>query len=125
VIVAIGVDSVELARIEALWQRSGERFLQRCFTAAEAEYCRRRARPAESLAARFAAKEAVFKCLGTGWGAGLGWAEIEVVRDDHGAVGLTLHGAATARGAVLGIRHWHLSLTHTATMATAFVVAEA
>lgn len=124
-IVAIGVDSVDIARIEALWQRGRERFLQRIYGERELAYCLLRARPAESLAARFCAKEAVMKCLGTGWAEGLAFRQIEVLRDAAGAVRIGLHGAAAARAAALGIRRLHLSLTHTATLASAFVVAEA
>ncbi|MEO6595619.1 MAG: holo-ACP synthase [Planctomycetota bacterium] len=124
-IVAVGVDSVEIARIEALWQRSGARFLQRICSEREAAYCLARNRPAESLAARFCAKEAVMKCLGTGWADGLAFRQIEVVRDAAGAVRNHLSGTAAARAAALGMRRLHVSLTHTQTLATAFVVAEA
>ena len=123
-IVGIGVDAVAIARIERLWQRDHERFERRLFTDAEAAYCRQRARPAESLAARFAAKEAAMKCLGTGWANGIGFRQIEVVRETSGAVRLRLHGDAAARANELGIRHLHVSLTHTETTATAFVIAE-
>jgi len=123
-IVNIGVDSVDIHRIEGLLQRSGARFLARVFTAAEAAYCGQRGRPAASLAVRFAAKEAVMKCLGTGWALGIGFCDIEVVRAASGAVAITLHGAAQARALQLGIRRVHLSLSHTDTVATAFAVAE-
>lgn len=123
-IVAVGVDAVAIARIQRLVQQSGERFVRRVCTDAEADYCRGRAHAAESVAARFAAKEAVMKCLGTGWGDGVGFRDIEVVRARGGDVQLRLHGAAAAHAARRGIRAWHLSLTHTATTATAFVVAE-
>lgn len=123
-IVAVGVDSLPIARIEDLWQRSGERFLQRVFTDAERAYCLSRHRPGESFAARFCAKEAVMKCLGTGWAAGIGFRQIEVVRDAEGAVAVRLHDAAAALAAQRGIRRIHLSLTHTGDAATAFAVAE-
>ena len=123
-IVSTGVDSVAIDRIERLWQQAGERFAKRVFTAQEIAYCTARARPAESFAARFCAKEAAMKCLGTGWASGLGFQQIEVGRDDAGAVRLELTGAAAARAAQLGIRRLHVSLTHTETVATAFVVAE-
>ena len=123
-ITAIGVDSVAIDRLEALWQKNGDRFARRILTAGELAYCRSRHRPAESLAARFCAKEAVMKCLGTGWADGIGFQQIEVQRDGNGAVTAVLHGAAAARAAALGIRRLHLSLTHTATTATAFAVAE-
>lgn len=123
-IVSVGVDSVAIARLADLLEAQGERLWQRLCADAEADYCRSRARPAESLAARFAAKEAAMKCLGTGWSGGVGFRDIEVTRRDDGAVGLRLHGAAAARAAALGIVRWHVSLTHTDDVATAFVVAE-
>lgn len=124
-ILGLGIDTVLVPRIERLWQRSGERFLARVFTPAEAAYCLGRAHPEESLAARFAAKEATLKCLRTGWADGLGFRQIEVVRNTSGAVDLALHGEAKARAQQLGVRRWHLSLTHTTTSASAFVIAEA
>lgn len=123
-IVAIGVDAVSIERLAAVWQRGGERVGRRLLTDDELAYCRTRQHPAESLAARFCAKEAVMKCLGTGWGHGIAFRQIEVRRTTDGAVHIALHGAAAARAAALGIRRLHLSLTHTATTATAFVVAE-
>lgn len=123
-IVGIGVDTVAIARIAGVWQRGGERFLRRVYTAAEIAYCLSRAHPAESLAARFAAKEAVMKCLGTGWAAGVGFLQIEVVRTPNGAVDVALHGEAAAVAKARGIRAVHLSLTHGETDATAFAIAE-
>jgi holo-[acyl-carrier protein] synthase len=124
-IVAIGVDAVAIARIAALWQRGGTRFASRILTPRELDYCAGRAHPAESIAARFCTKEAVMKCLGTGWAEGVGFLQIEVQRDDAGAITIALAGAAAARAAQRGICRWHASLTHTAELATAFVVAEA
>lgn len=123
-IVAVGVDTVAVERIGGLWQRAGDRFLARVFTAGEREHCLQASRPAESLAARFAAKEAVLKCLGTGWAAGIGFTHVEVVRRPGGAVNVRLHGPAAVRARDLGIRAVHLSLTHAAGLATAFAVAE-
>lgn len=123
-IVAVGTDAAPIARIEALWQRAGGRFLDRIYTPDEQRYCLSRHRPAESLAARFAAKEAVLKCLGTGWADGAGFRDVEVVRAESGAVGVRLHGATAALAAARGIRTIHLSLTHTADTAIAFAVAE-
>lgn len=123
-IVAVGVDAVSVPRIQALWASSGERFLQRVCTAAEADYCRSRHRPAESLAARFCAKEAVMKCLGGGWTRGVTFRDIEVVRDGLGAVSVRLSGGAAAAALRRGIHHFHLSLSHTAELAIATVVAE-
>lgn len=123
-IVSVGVDAVEIDRIQALLERSGERFERRVFTPAESDYCLSRQRPAESFAARFAAKEAVMKCLGTGWTEGTAFHEIEVMRSAAGEPSIALAGPTAARAALLAIRRWHVSLTHTATTATAFVVAE-
>lgn len=124
-IAAIGVDMVAIDRIEALWRRAGERFLARVFTAAEQRYCLGRARPAPSLAARFAAKEAVMKCLGTGWSGGVGFPHIEVVRGEGGAVGVALHGPAAETATARGLGPILLSLSHTDGMAVAFAVASA
>ncbi len=123
-IVAVGVDVAEVERMQRAVDhpRWGERFRQRVFTAAEIEYCTRRKRHAESFAARWAAKEAVMKALGTGF-RGVAFREIEVVRGS-GAPTVRLHARARARAEQLGITHWHLSLTHSPAQAIAFVVAE-
>lgn len=116
-----GIDAIEPARIAATLERWGERFLERVFTPAERAACRDR--PA-SLAARFAAKEAVAKTLGTGVGpSAIAWREIEVLANTRGRPVLVLHGAAAARAAALGLRHWSLSLTHLAGVALALAVA--
>ena len=124
-IIAIGTDAIEVERVQRAVDhpRWGERFRQRVFTAGEIAYCTRRRRNAESFAARFAAKEAVMKALGTGYAKGVWWRDIEVVRES-GAPRLVLHGGAAARAAALGITRWHLSLTHTAGQALAYVIAE-
>lgn len=123
-IVAIGVDAVEIERIRGLHARSGDRFVQRVFTDDEAAYCKTRGHPAESFAARFAAKEAVMKCLGTGWTEGLAFRQIEVQRLPSGDTRLVVTGTALTRANELGIQRWHVSLTHTGLTATAFVIAE-
>lgn len=122
-IIATGTDLVEVSRIRHLLHRRGRRFLDRVYRPAERAYCMSRAEPAESLAARFAAKEAVMKCLGTGWSHGVGFHDVEVTRSAAGAVGVRLHGNAAARAVRLGISRMHLSLTHTGDKALAFVVA--
>lgn len=124
-IVAIGTDAIEVARIARAVDHPqwGERFRQRVFTTGEIAYCVKRARYAESFAARFAAKEAVMKALGTGYGDGVWWQDIEVVRD-RGRPILVLHNGARAQAETLGATRWHLSLTHTAGQALAHVVAE-
>lgn len=124
-IIAIGTDAVEVERVaravgHARW---GERFRQRVYTAGEIAYCARRRRHAESFAARFAAKEAVMKALGTGYAKGVWWRDIEVVRAG-GPPRIVLRGGAAARAAALGITRWHLTLTHTAGQAMATVIAE-
>lgn len=123
-IVSVGVDVAEVERIERAVDhpRWGERFRQRVYTTGEIEYCCRRKRHAESFAARWAAKEAVMKALGTGF-RGVAFREIEVVRGS-GAPTIHLHARALARAEHLGIIHWHLSLTHSGGQAIAFVVAE-
>ena len=120
-----GIDLVEVARIERMLAQHGEHFLGRVYTSGERAYCMAKAVPGPSLAARFAAKEAVMKCLGTGWSDGVGFSQIEVVRDARGAPSLVLHGRALQRANELGIARWHLSLTHTTHGALAFAIAEA
>jgi len=121
-VLGIGVDIIEVARIHAALDnpRTGERFRARVFTADEIAYCQRRRNGHESYAARFAAKEAMMKALGRAYG----WREIEVIRG-KGAPSIRLHGRAATRAAELGITRIHLALSHTAGMAIANVVAEA
>jgi holo-[acyl-carrier protein] synthase len=116
---AVGVDLVEVRRIAALVERHGERFTGRVFTPGERADCGGRA---ESLAARWAAKEAVAKALGTGIGA-VGWQEIEVLRGESGCPAVLLHGRAAALAADRGLARWALSLAHDGGLALAFVVA--
>ncbi|MCB1228474.1 MAG: holo-ACP synthase [Verrucomicrobiales bacterium] len=123
-VIGTGVDLVEVARIAHLLERHGARFKDRTYTAEEQAYCEACAEPAMHYAARFAAKEAVVKALGTGFAEGVSWAEVEVTRTPSGCPGVRLHGAAEARAGVMGICHWHLSLSHTREQAVAFVVAE-
>jgi holo-[acyl-carrier protein] synthase len=119
-----GVDLIEIARIERLLARHGERFLERVFTPAEIAYSRRR--PAE-LAARFAAKEAVSKALGVGMRLmareGIRWHEAEIVGDHRGKPLIRLHGRAAERAEELGLTEWTVSLSHGREHAVAFVVA--
>lgn len=122
----IGVDLVEVRRIEAAVERWGERFLRRIYTALEVSDCRQRA---QSLAGRWAAKEAVSKALGTGWApqamheAGwIDWTEIEVVRQPSGQPDIRLSGKALARAQALGLRDWRVSMSHTAGHAVAMVI---
>jgi holo-[acyl-carrier protein] synthase len=110
---------VEVRRIAVLVERHGERFMARVFTPGEVADCGGRA---ESLAARWAAKEAVAKALGTGIGA-MSWQEIEVLRGESGCPAVQLHGRAATLAAERGLARWALSLAHDGGMALAFVVA--
>lgn len=123
-IVGVGTDLVEIERIEASLARFGDRFEQRVFSAAEIAYCRRKKRPGESFAARFAAKEAAAKALGTGISRGVSWREFEVSREPGGPPRLVLHGRAAELAAALGVGSVALSVTHTRGLALAFVVLE-
>jgi holo-[acyl-carrier protein] synthase len=118
-VLSTGIDIVEIDRIAAVLARHGERFLRRVFTEAEVRYCRGRV---PELAARFAAKEAASKALGTGM-RGVLWREMEVLPDPRGKPLLYLHGAAQARANELGLREFAVSLTHSRDVAAAVVVA--
>jgi len=124
VIAGIGIDLVDIARVDRLLDAKGERALRRLFTADEVAYALARPLPAQHLAARLAAKEAAFKALsGNSLARGIGWKEIEVVRGEHGPT-LTLHGRAAERAAELAVTSIWVSLTHSATTAGAVVVLE-
>jgi len=114
-----GVDIIEVERIRRAAERHGERFYQRFYTPAERAYCGERF---AALAARFAAKEAAAKALGTGIG-DMRWVDIEVVNDDRGRPELVLHAVAADLAAALGLTEWSVSLSHTHEHAIAFVVA--
>jgi len=115
---------VDVARIDRLVVRHGERFTRRCFTDAEVAFCTGRARPAEHFAARFAAKEAAVKALGTGVAGGVLLRDVEVTGEPSGRPLLCFAGAAAERAAALGARRAHVSLTHTGSHAAAVVVLE-
>jgi holo-[acyl-carrier protein] synthase len=119
-----GIDAVEIARIERSINRFGKRFLDRVFLEAEQTYCLRKRRSAESFAARFAAKEAAAKALGTGISHGVNWLEIEVVRAQSGRPSLRFHGRAGQIAERMGVVRSALSLTHTGELAMASVVLE-
>lgn len=123
-IIAIGIDIIEVSRIEEVFARRGERFRDRVFTRGEIDYCENRGSRLMSYAARFAAKEAVMKGLGTGWGSGVAWKDIEVVLLEAGAPAIHLRGRALERLLEIGARKVHLSLTHTRDLAMAEVVLE-
>lgn len=122
-IIGHGIDLIDIARVERLLARHRDRVLERCLTPAERAYALSARRLVEHVAARLAAKEAVFKALGTGWAQGIGWADAEVTRDPAGRPGIALHGRAAQVAADLGITNWHVSLTHTPTAAAASVIA--
>jgi holo-[acyl-carrier protein] synthase len=113
-----GVDIIEISRVRRVVERYGQRFLERVYTLGEIGYCQGRA---PNLAARFAAKEATMKALGTGV-RGVGWKDIEVVRLESGAPSVKLHGRAKVRAERLGVQEISLSLSHSQEYAVAFVV---
>jgi len=126
-IVGIGVDVIEVERVERALTRpaTANRFRQRVFTESEIIYCESRGRPRyQSYAARFAAKEAVMKAVGTGWNRNVGWSEIEVVRQRGHAPAIMLHGKAAQFARSCNVARFHLSISHTATLAIAYVIAE-
>ncbi|MGC2497605.1 MAG: holo-ACP synthase, partial [Acidobacteriaceae bacterium] len=120
-LVGTGIDLIEVPRIAGSIERFGERFLRRIFTDGEIAYCRARAAAAESFAARFAAKEAGAKALGTGIQHGVSWKELEVQRLPGQRPVLHLTGRARAIAGQLGVTRVSLSLTHTAALAMATV----
>ena len=124
-IVGIGIDLVDIARVERMLERKGAHVLQRLFTDDEVAYAMARVRPAMHLAARLAAKEAAFKALAGSDDARLiGWREVEVIARPGHAPTLALTGRADTRARELGIQHLWISLTHTDSAAAATVVLE-
>ena len=123
-IVGIGLDLVEVARVRASVRRTGERFAQRVFTPDEIAYCAGRARKFEHLAARFAAKEATLKALGTGITGWTSMQEVEVVHNAAGRPEIRLRGGVLRRARSLGVTAAHLSISHTEGVAAAVVVLE-
>ena len=123
-ILGIGVDLVEVERIDRAIEQHGEHFLRRVFTEAEIAYCAKMRAPGPHYAARFAAKEAVSKAFGTGLGEHLALHEIEVRHTETNAPFIELHGASAAYAKKRNVRKIHLSLSHTATSAIAQVVIE-
>lgn len=127
-IAGTGIDTIEVERIARALERphTGARFRARVFTDAEVAYCESRGRGRyQSYAARFAAKEATMKALGTGWNRNAGWREIEVIRERGRAPRITLAGKAENFARRRQITIFHLSITHTAAQAIAHVIAEA
>lgn len=123
-IVGLGMDLVEIPRIRAFHARWGNGGLGRLFSTDELEYCLARVDPAPSLAARFAAKEAFFKAVGTGWGRGGDWRDVRVLRGERGPPELAWSGRAASAVQAVGAERGHLTLTHAREMAGAVVVLE-
>jgi holo-[acyl-carrier protein] synthase len=121
-VIGLGIDLVEVSRIRALLQKSGDRFKDRVFTPGEVAYCESCADGAMNYAARFAAKEAVAKALGTGFSNGVSWRDIEVLRSEAGMPSVRLHGGAVPVAEALGVARILVTLTHTATAAAASAV---
>ena len=123
-VVGSGVDLIEVGRVERARDRFGSRFERRTYAPAEIEFCRRTRHPDAHFAARFAAKEAAMKALGTGWRRGIRFRDIEVVPGPGGGNGLRFHGRAAERAATIGGRHFHVALTTSDVWAAACVVLE-
>ena len=123
-ILGVGIDIIEVARIQASYERFGDRFLNRILHPAEIAYCLTHKVPAPFLAARFAAKEAISKAFGTGIGAHLGWQDLEVGRKESGEPFVILHGAGQQLFETRGASRILLSLSHTQAHAAAMAVLE-
>lgn len=123
-IIGHGIDLVEIERIERMRIDHGSTFLDRCFTEGEQAYAESAPRVrAERYAARFAAKEAVLKAFGTGLREGIAWTDMDIVRNDLGAPSIVLTGEAAEFATSLGITAWRISISHTAELAMASVIA--
>ena len=124
-IVGIGVDAIDIARVERMFADNAERMKQRLFSPDELAYSFAKAKPAQHLAVRLAAKEAAYKALaGNELARGVGWREVEVISGADGVPELRLHGRAAERFAELGATSVHVSLTHSADTAVAVVIIE-
>jgi holo-[acyl-carrier protein] synthase len=126
-IIGTGIDVIEVARIERALTNpvTGARFRNRVYTEGEVAYCESRGRARyQSYAARFAAKEATMKAMGTGWNRNVGWSEIEVVRERGKAPTIALHGKSAGYARRKNIARFHLSITHTAAQAIVHAIAE-
>ena len=123
-ILGTGVDLAEVDRIQHSIERFGEKFVNRIYTPGEIAYVQRKANKYERYAARFAAKEAGMKAIGTGWRRGVRWQDFEVANLPSGKPTLRLHGVAAEVAAKLGVKHISLSMTHTALQGMALVILE-
>jgi len=124
VIVGIGIDIVEIKRLRATLERQKDRFLRRVFTSAEQEYCDAHRDSVPHYAVRFAAKEALFKAIGTGWAKGVSWLDVEVVRGREGPPAITLSGEAKKISDLMAVQSVHVSLSHSVESAAATVILE-
>ena len=126
-VIGTGIDLVEIERFKAVLKRHGDRFLGRVFTKSERKYCDARGHREAHYAARFAAKEAVLKALGTGWSGGIRWTDVEVAHtgSDHltGPVAVKLAGLAAKAAKKIGVKQIHLSITHSQLYASAIAIA--
>lgn len=123
-IIGTGIDLAEVDRIRNAIERHGARFIDRIYTSSEIAYVEGKANRFERYAARFAAKEAGMKAIGTGWRRGVRWQDFEVANLPSGKPTLKLHGAAAEHAAKLGVRNVALSITHTALQGMALVILE-
>jgi holo-[acyl-carrier protein] synthase len=123
-IVGMGVDIAEVPRVQAAIERFGDRFLKRLFTEGEIRYCESKANKYERFAARFAAKEAALKAIGTGWKRGVTWLDVEIVRLPSGRPTIQFRGKAAEFAHRLGTRNVSVSLSHTEQIAIAHVILE-
>jgi holo-[acyl-carrier protein] synthase len=124
-ILGTGVDIVEIERLRKILGRQKDRFILRVFTSEEQRFCKMHRDPAPHFAARFAAKEAVFKALGTGWAKGVTWLDVEVQREGYDAPRLALYGEALKLSQNMRMEKSHLSLSHSDEWAMAMVILEA
>ena len=123
-IIGIGTDIIECLRIAQMIERHAELFINRVYTPHEIQYCQSRKLATQHFAARWAAKEAVLKALGTGWRKGISWRDVEVHNDPGGRPSVAIHGGALDVVEQLGIIDVHISLSHCRSHATAYAVAE-
>jgi holo-[acyl-carrier protein] synthase len=123
-IIGTGIDIAEVARIRQSIERFGDRFLKRIYTHGEIRYCDSKANREERYAARFAAKEAAMKALGTGWSHGVRWRDCEVSRLPGARPTIAFHGKAAVIAARLGVKNAALSISHTPEQAIAQVILE-
>jgi len=121
-ILGTGIDITEVPRVAESISRFGDRFLHRIYTDGEIRYCESKANRVERYAARFAAKEAAMKALGTGWSRGIRWRDIEVYRQPGRRPTIRFHGRAAEFAANMGVKNVSLSLSHTAEQAIASVI---